>query len=59
MSDIDEITTDAAPDDALVHDRRSAWGRLYHGETSIDFHGRRTLAFDLLNGGGGGDSACR
>ncbi len=47
MSDIDEITTDAAPDDALVHDRRSAWGRLYHGETSIDFHGRRWWGLGL------------
>lgn len=47
MSDIDAITTDAAPDDALVHDRRSAWGRLYHGETSIDFHGRRWWGLGL------------
>ncbi len=47
MSDIDAITTDAVTDDALAHERRSVWGRLYHGETSIDFHGRRWWGLGL------------
>jgi preprotein translocase subunit SecF len=29
----------------LPHARRSRWGRLYHGETSIDFWGRRRVGF--------------
>lgn len=30
---------------ALPHARRGRWGRLYHGETSIDFWGRRRVGF--------------
>ena len=30
-------------DAPLVANRRSVWGRLYHGETSIDFYGRRWI----------------
>jgi len=29
----------------LPHVRRGRWGRLYHGETSIDFWGRRRVGF--------------
>ncbi|MEN9821861.1 MAG: putative protein-export rane protein SecF [Actinomycetota bacterium] len=44
MSDvIDETPTDDAP----VRTRRGAGGRLYHGETSIDFHGRRVIGLGL------------
>ena len=44
MSDvIDETPTDDAP----VRTRRGAGGRLYHGETSIDFHGRRFIGLGL------------
>jgi hypothetical protein len=45
MSDITtERAADAAVaggDAAVTHVRRSLWGRLYHGETAIDFYGRR------------------
>ena len=34
-------------DPATQHDRRSALGRLYHGETSIDFYGRRWWGIGL------------
>jgi preprotein translocase subunit SecF len=44
-----EITTERAADAAVAaggevavtHVRRNLWGRLYHGETAIDFYGRR------------------
>ena len=40
MSDLlDETATDSTP----VATRRGAGGRLYHGETAIDFHGRRFI----------------
>jgi len=40
MSDVlDDTATDSNP----VATRRSAAGRLYHGETAIDFHGRRFI----------------
>jgi len=56
MTDIDnDITDGASPggDSALTEQgtkRRSVWGRLYHGETSIDFYGRRWigLGFSLV-----------
>src|SRR6476660_3937054 len=32
------MTTEVVPH---IHQRRSIWGRLYHGETAIDFYGRR------------------
>ncbi len=32
---------DAGGDAAITHVRRGLWGRLYHGETAIDFYGRR------------------
>ena len=42
---IDDVTGDSDAGDSPVatpgHARRSVWGRLYHGETSIDFYGRR------------------
>lgn len=46
MSDITtERAADAAVagggDAAITHVRRGLWGRLYHGETAIDFYGRR------------------
>ena len=46
MSDITtERAADAAVagggDAAVTHGRRGLWGRLYHGETAIDFYGRR------------------
>ncbi|MEY2755718.1 MAG: putative protein-export rane protein SecF [Actinomycetota bacterium] len=44
MSDvIDETPTDDVP----VRTRRGAGGRLYRGETSIDFHGRRFIGLGL------------
>ena len=47
MSDLTTRAADAA--DAVtapapVAVRRSLWGRLYHGETAIDFYGRRWWA---------------
>jgi preprotein translocase subunit SecF len=30
-----------------THVRRSAWGRLYHGETSIDFYGKRWIGLGI------------
>ena len=32
---------DAATSAQVTHVRRNLWGRLYHGETAIDFYGRR------------------
>lgn len=32
---------DAATSAQITHVRRNLWGRLYHGETAIDFYGRR------------------
>ena len=29
----------------VPHTRRGPWGRLYHGETAIDFWGRRRVGF--------------
>jgi preprotein translocase subunit SecF len=37
----DVITPGSIPDIPAGRVRRSVWGRLYQGETSIDFHGRR------------------
>ncbi len=58
MTDIDKGDTilhadaaiSAASDASTVANRRSVWGRLYHGETSIDFYGRRWigLGFSLV-----------
>ena len=56
MTDIDnDIIGGASPIDdptltAHGTTRRSVWGRLYHGETSIDFYGRRWigLGFSLV-----------
>lgn len=58
MTDIDtELETDVAtdapatPDNGrLVANRRGVFGRLYHGETSIDFYGRRWwgLGFSIV-----------
>ena len=45
-SDIDTLLDEAAAPattDRLVANRRGPFGRLYHGETSIDFYGRRWL----------------
>jgi preprotein translocase subunit SecF len=47
----DTVTTEPDIDAATGHVRRSTWGRLYHGETAIDFYGRRMwglLASGLL-----------
>ena len=35
----------AAPTADAAHKRRSVFGRLYHGETSIDFWGKRRIGF--------------
>jgi preprotein translocase subunit SecF len=35
------------PPPAAVHHRRGVLGRLYHGETSIDFYGRRFIGLGL------------
>jgi len=56
MTDIDNDIIDGvspADDSALTphgRARRSVWGRLYHGETSIDFYGKRWigLGFSLV-----------
>lgn len=47
--DADSVISGAS-DSSTVANRRSVWGRLYHGETSIDFYGRRWigLGFSLL-----------
>ena len=50
MTDSIDILTEAADHSGTVipeapHARRSAWGRLYHGETAIDFYGRRRYGF--------------
>ena len=50
MSDSIDILDNAAGHSATVipeapHARRSTWGRLYHGETAIDFYGRRRYGF--------------
>lgn len=37
----DTVTPEPVLDAATGHVRRSLWGRLYHGETAIDFYGRR------------------
>lgn len=44
----DELTSDAV-DGAILdgHERRGPFGRLYHGETSIDFHGKRWWGLGL------------
>ena len=28
-----------------MSEKRGRWGRLYHGETSVDFYGRRRYGF--------------
>lgn len=43
VSDNDAVADAVQPSDG----RRSAWGRLYHGETSIDFYGRRWIGLGL------------
>ncbi|HQZ35760.1 MAG TPA: protein translocase subunit SecF [Ilumatobacteraceae bacterium] len=48
MTDIDnDIITSSSHNDpnltAMGTQRRSPWGRLYHGETAIDFYGRRWI----------------
>ncbi len=55
MTDIDDDIIDGAiPADARLTamgtQRRSVWGRLYHGETAIDFYGRRWvgLGFSII-----------
>jgi preprotein translocase subunit SecF len=61
MTDIDKVivdsdavvpagATDGGTDGLLIPHRRSVWGRLYHGETAIDFYGRRWigLGFSLI-----------
>ncbi|MCE9620733.1 MAG: protein translocase subunit SecF [Actinomycetia bacterium] len=44
-----EVDTETDSDDsiALPHERRGAFGRLYHGETAIDFYGRRWWGLGL------------
>ncbi|MEO7398018.1 MAG: protein translocase subunit SecF [Ilumatobacteraceae bacterium] len=43
------VTTDAAetPIEHLVLKRRNVWGRLYHGETRMDFMGRKWLGLGI------------
>ena len=36
-----DATTAAHRNDAVISARRDRWGRLYHGETAVDFYGRR------------------
>jgi preprotein translocase subunit SecF len=45
MTDI--LTPEETPVPAPAPQRRSALGRLYHGETSIDFYGRRFLGLGV------------
>ncbi len=49
MDDVlNDLTVPArAVDPVTGHERRSAAGRLYHGETAIDFHGRRWWGLGL------------
>ncbi len=47
LIDEDENLNDTSDDAALPHDRRGPLGRLYHGETSIDFYGRRWWGLGL------------
>ncbi len=41
----DTLEPVAAPTAEPAHKRRSVFGRLYHGETSIDFWGKRRIGF--------------
>lgn len=41
MSGVSTPDIETTPGDDTVHHRRNVWGRLYHGETAIDFYGRR------------------
>ena len=36
-----DAATAAHRNDAVISARRDRWGRLYHGETAVDFYGRR------------------
>ncbi len=48
--DVDTADNDSAddgPGSALPHERRGPLGRLYHGETAIDFYGRRWWGLGL------------
>ncbi len=36
-----DAATAAHRNDAIISARRDRWGRLYHGETAVDFYGRR------------------
>lgn len=41
------MSTDIETSNTVEPRRRSIWGRLYHGETSFDFVGRRKIGFSI------------
>ncbi len=45
--DSNEIGSTETPVDSMVTERRNLWGRLYHGETRMDFMGRKWIGVGI------------